>query len=163
MHDAAYEYVGQWATDRPIRVVEVGSRDVNFTVRPHFPRADYWGIDAQDGPMVDEVADGTTWQPEEPVDLVVCAEVFEHFPRWREIVTNVIDMLKPGGRAVFTCAGTGRGVHGLNVDDPLHPGWYRNVTLDEMYEAMHDAGFHNVEVNVLGEDTRGTGVRPWTQ
>ncbi len=158
MHPAAYDYVGRYATDRTIDVIEIGSRDVNYNIRPHFPNARYWGVDAQDGPMVDEIADGATWQPPAPVDLVVCAEVFEHTPAWRDIVGNIAAMLRPGGRAVFTMAGPGRPEHGLNIDDPLHPGWYRNIEPDELREALDAAGFCGVRVDQAGDDTRGTGI-----
>lgn len=160
MHDAAYDYVGRYASTRRLTVVEIGSRDVNFTIRPHFPHASYVGIDAQPGPCVDVVADGATWQPEEAVDLVVCAEVFEHTPNWQAIVENAAAMLRPGGRAVFTCAGPGRAEHGVHVDDPDLPGWYQNVAADDLAAAMGEAGLIDVEVETLGEDTRGTGVRP---
>lgn len=161
MHPAAYDYVARHATDDPITVVEVGARDVNYTIRPHFPNAAYHGIDAQPGPCVDEVADGATWQPPAPVDLVVCAEVFEHTPDWRNIAANIATMLRPGGRAVFTMAGPGRPPHGVNIDDPLHPGWYANIEPAELEAALVAAGFVDVEVDQLADDTRGTArTRP---
>lgn len=160
MHPAAFDYVQRFATDEPISVVEIGARDVNGTTRVLFPNADWWGIDAQPGPKVDEVADGALWRPLAHVDLVVCTEVFEHTPNWREIVANVVHMLRPGGRAVFTCAGPGRAPHGLHCDDPLQPGYYANIDVDEMTRAMHAAGFTQTHVGQLGEDTQATGVAP---
>ena len=160
MHPEAYNYVARFATDKPVSVVEIGSRNVNTTVRPLFPNADYWGIDAQAGPCVDEVADGATWRPLAKVDLVVCCEVFEHTPYWRDIVSNVAkNMLLERGRAVFTMAGPGRPEHGVNIDDPLSPGWYRNITEDDLLEAMVSAGFTAIEVDGVGTDVRGTGLR----
>lgn len=160
MHPAAYDYVKRFATDEPISVVEIGARNVNGTVRDHFPNADYWGIDAQPGPGVDEVADGALWRPLAHVDLVVCTEVFEHTRNWPAIVLNSIHMLRPGGRAVFTCAGPGRAPHGLHVDDPLQPGHYANVSVDQLRTAMLTAGYVDVEVEQLGDDTRATGIAP---
>lgn len=161
MHPAAYDYVARYATDDTIDVVEIGSRDVNFTVRPLFPNARYHGIDAQPGPQVDEVADGATWQPPAPVDLVVCAEVFEHTPDWRNIVANIPAMLRPGGRAVFTMAGPGRPAHGVNIDDPLSPGHYANIEPAELEAAMAAAGFVGIEVDQAADDTRGAArTRP---
>lgn len=166
MHPEAYGYVARFATDDPLSVVEIGSRNVNTTVRPLFPNADYWGIDAQPGPCVDEVADGAVWRPFWTVDLVVCAEVFEHTPDWRDIVANTRHIVRPGGRVVFTCAGRGRPVHGVGADDPLSPGHYRNVEPGELAEAMEEAGFIDVDVEEQpdrtcgGFDTYGTGIRP---
>jgi SAM-dependent methyltransferase len=157
MHEAAYNYVARFATDERLSVIEVGARNVNGTVRPLFPNADYWGIDAQPGINVDEVVDGATWQPGEPVDLVVCTEVFEHTPEWRAILANIGRMLRPGGRAVVTMAGPGRPVHGVNADDPLCRGWYQNVTTEELDEAFRAAGFVTWEVDALADDVRGWG------
>lgn len=160
MHPAAYEYVARFATDEPIRIVEFGARNVNGTARDHFPFADYWGVDAQEGSGVDEVHDGGDWLSEWEYDLVICTEVFEHTPDWRPIVANAFRVLRSGGRAVFTCAGPGRAPHGLHVDDPTHPGHYANVSVAELFEAMTTAGFVDVDVEQLDDDTRATGLRP---
>lgn len=167
MHAEAYRYVRRFGTTDPIDVIEIGARNVNFTVRPLFPNASYWGIDAQPGPCVDEVADGALWRPLSPVDMVVCCEVFEHTPDWADIVGNIRHMLIPGGRAVFTCAGPGRPVHGVNADDPLNPGHYANVSVDELNEAMVAAGFVRIETSSYrnrtcggGHDTQATALVP---
>lgn len=154
------DYVARFATAEPVAVVEIGSRNVNGTARDQFPHASWHGIDAQTGPGVDEVADGATWQPPATVDLVVCTEVFEHTPNWRDIVVNTARMLRSGGRAVFTCAGPGRAPHGVHVDDPIRPGWYANVSIAELHAAMVDAGYVDVDVEQFGEDTRATGTKP---
>lgn len=161
MHQEAYDYVARFASDDPLNVVEIGGRDVNGTVRSHFPAASWYAIDAQPGgPEVDEVADGAAWQPPTPVDLVVCTEVFEHTPDWRRIVTNIATMLAPGGRTILTMAGPGRPAHGVNIDDPLCPGWYANIDPDDLADAMHAAGLVAVEVDQQGDDVRATGVAP---
>lgn len=167
MHPEAHAYVARFATTDPVSVVEFGSRNVNYTVRPLFPNADWWGIDAQAGPEVDEVADAATWRPFWTVDLLVCCEVFEHTPDWPAIVTNAYDVVRPGGRVIFTCAGPGRPVHGVNIDDPLNPGHYQNVAADELRDVMIAAGFDHIETSTVpnescggGVDTQATAVRP---
>lgn len=167
MHAEAYAYVAKFKTDEALSVVEFGSRNVNFTVRPLFPNADYWGIDAQPGPCVDEVADAASWRPFWTVDLLVCCEVFEHTPDWPAIVENAFSVVRSGGRVVFTCAGPGRAVHGVNIDDPLAPGHYENVSSAQLAAAMTLAGFVDIEYGEVanetcggGVDTQATGVRP---
>lgn len=161
MHPAAFDYVARFATDAPISIVEVGGRDVNGTTRVLFPAATWWAIDAQPGDGVNEVADGATWSHPTGVDLVVCTEVFEHTPRWRRIVSNIAtSILRPGGRVVLTMAGPGRAPHGLHADDPDQPGWYANITTDELAEALTAAGFVDVDVEQADDDTRGTALRP---
>jgi Methyltransferase domain len=168
MHDESRDFIAQWATDAPLRVVELGSLHTwGEPIRGLFPNADYWGIDARDGDGVDEVANAATWQPSAPVDIVVCSEVFEHTPHWRDIIRNTYAMIGSGGRVVFTCAGPDRAVHGWN-DCPDEPGYYANVGPGELLDAMTDAGFVDVSVStvphrsthLMGTDTRGTGLRP---
>ena len=40
--------------------------------------------------------------PDETYDLVVCSEVLEHVPAWRDVVANIRRVLKPGGLFVLT-------------------------------------------------------------
>lgn len=167
MHAEAFAYVARWATEEAVSVVEIGARHTwGPRLRPLFPNATYVGIDPVAGDDVDVVANGATWQPDKPVDVVICAEVFEHTPRWEDIVVNAAAMLKPGGRVIFTCAGPGRAVHGVNDDDPDRPGWYANVHFSDLVAAMrpHLAEVHAAEVphqstHLGGTDTQATGVR----
>jgi SAM-dependent methyltransferase len=109
------------------RVLEVGSRNLNGSVREVVAAGEYHGIDLRAGPGVDEVADAATYTAPEPFDLVVCCEVLEHVPEWDLIVRAVARNLRPGGRAVITCAGPGRPEHsGIEATD-LKPGeFYAN-------------------------------------
>lgn len=136
MHDAAFRYVARVVADlpRPQRVVEIGSRNVNGTPRSLFAGVEsYTGIDVRPGDGVDVVADGATWQPDEPVDLVVCMEVLEHAPEAGEIVANACRMLRPGGTLILTAAGEGRAPHSASDGGPLQAGeFYRNVSADDL-------------------------------
>lgn len=160
MHPDARDFVARYATTDPVTVIEIGGRDVNGGVRDLFPNATWWTIDAQDGPAVDEVANGATWKPAAPVDVVVCCEVFEHTPHWRAIVANIPRMLVPCGRAILTMAGPGRAPHGLHADDPDQPGWYANIAPDELVDALNDAAFSSfvVEDDADVSDLRAVAV-----
>lgn len=168
MHRQARRYVARFAT-RTGTIVELGSRDTSqMRVRDLFAGCSYVGVDASPGADVDIVVNAADWQPPAPVDVVVCCEVFEHSPLWREIIANAFAMLRPGGRAVFTCAGPGRAVHGVGHDDADSPGWYANLTAGELSAAMTSAGFTDVECAQVrhrstrqrGSDIQATGVRP---
>ena len=63
------------------RVLEVGSRDINGSVRDEFTNADYIGIDVEAGPGVDQVCLGHEFQADpESFDVVCSSETFEHDP-----------------------------------------------------------------------------------
>lgn len=167
MHAEAYSYVAHWATQDPISVVELGARETwGPRLRDLFPNANYVGVDACAGPGVDVIANAVAWQPDDPVDLVLCCEVFEHTPRWADIVANAATMLRPGGRLIVTCAGPGRKVHGVGHDDVDRPGYYENVDFNDLAAVMrqHLTRVRAREVphrssHLGGTDTYATGVR----
>ena len=39
--------------------------------------------------------------------------MLEHDPHWRESVQRMIELVKPGGTLIITCAAPGRGEHEL--------------------------------------------------
>ena len=131
MHEQAYDWIASHVARRPVpaAVLEIGSLDINGSVRPLFPHtAHYHGLDLVDGDGVDEVADASTWQPPRTYDMVVSAEVLEHAPTWREILTMMWTATAPGGTLLMTCAAPGRAPHsavdGLDLRNDEH---YANV------------------------------------
>jgi SAM-dependent methyltransferase len=115
-------------------VLEVGSLDINGSVREWFTHASsYHGIDLAEGPGVDEVADAADWTPPRSYDVVACAEVLEHAPRWSDILAMCWSALRPGGTLLMTCATTGRAPHSAVDGLDVRPGeYYRNVPPGEV-------------------------------
>lgn len=118
------------------RVLEVGSLNINGTVRDFFDNCAYTGVDVADGPDVDIVAQGQDLSyPDNSFDVSVSAECFEHNPHWRETFVNMTRMTRIGGLVAFTCAAEGRPEHGTSRTDvgssPLTVGlgwdYYRNL------------------------------------
>lgn len=162
MHTAAMEYVKRWATDEPIRVLDIGSRDVNGTPRHLFPNADYVGIDKVPGPGVDIVDDATfPLQEWGTYHLVLCLEVLEHSHQWPAIVASALSHVIPDGRVVITCAGPGRKPHSAVDGGPtLYPGeQYGNINPHRLYVAMDRVGWFVEECYQAGEDVQATAVR----
>jgi cyclopropane fatty-acyl-phospholipid synthase-like methyltransferase len=148
MHPGAFEFVSRYATAEVIDVIEIGSRDINGSIRCHFPAASWIGLDLHAGPSVDVVCDAIDYIPEVPVDLVVIAEVFEHAANWGEILTHAAMWLKPGGQILITCAGPGREPHSAIDGAGLRFGeHYENITQDQLAEELHYAGFVRIEVS----------------
>lgn len=162
MHDAAYEWVRSHAPGSPGMVLEIGGRNINGTIRDLFHTATtYVALDYVDGDGVDVVADAATWEPDRQYDTVVCCEVFEHTPAWRNICRTAYTALAPGGLFIITCAGPGRAQHSA-VDGGwrLHPGeHYQNVTPNELREALETTGFRDVHTERLVRDTRAIATK----
>jgi len=167
MHAPAMDYVFQsfhtWRKDRTnLDILEIGSLDINGSVRPIFKpfQTNYFGIDMQEGPGVDLVIDAVAFRNEGDYDVVVCAEVFEHTPDWKKIITNTYINLRPGGLFVATMAGEGRPPHSAIDENPIRD-WehYANIGWWELNQTLKNIGFQQVSVNVLGWDTRCSAVK----
>jgi hypothetical protein len=135
------------------RVLEIGSQDVNGSVRRLFSKnTKYWGIDVVDGPGVDAVVDGATF--ETPHDfpgysLVLCLEVLEHAPEWRAIVRTCAKVCSVYGECIITCATDPRPPHGGQDGRLLTPEehhvlmptedkeYYRNVDPQMLLGVVH--------------------------
>lgn len=137
------------------KVLEVGSLDINGSVRSFFSDCDYTGLDIGPGKGVDIVCEGQKYDaPENTFDHVISCEVMEHNPHWVETFQNMTRVCKPGGLMIMTCATIGRPEHGTRRSRPtnspltINQGWdyYRNLAgkdfekklnLDEMFEYHH--------------------------
>lgn len=118
------------------KVLEIGSLDINGSLREFFTNCDYCGLDVGEGKGVDIVCEGQKYDaPDESYDVVCSAECFEHNPYWFETFMNMIRLGKNDGLFFFTCATDGRPEHGTSktssLDSPLTVkiGWeyYRNL------------------------------------
>ena len=147
MHQAAFEWVARHAPRTAAVVVEVGSRDVNGSVRPIFGFCDrYIGVDITDGPAVDVVADFATWDFS-GADCVVCCEVLEHVEDWRDIVTKAAEVVNVGGTVILTAACDPRAPHSAVDGAGLRPGeFYENVDPEQL-PAVLDELFSDVTVD----------------
>jgi hypothetical protein len=151
MHLETFQFVKDHVWGRAFgRVLDIGGRDVNGSVRPLILADHYWTIDIADGPAVDEVTNAVGWRPDEPYDLVLCLEVFEHTPEWRGILETISASLRPGGEALITCACDPRAPHSGSTGGALPPGeWYENIVAAELQEEAR-VWFGEVTLDILG-------------
>lgn len=156
---------------KDIKMLEVGSLNINGTIRDYFDNCTYIGYDVGAGDCVDVVYDGVTFRPEDvEFDTVGSCNCFEHNPNW---VSNFRDMhriLRTNGLLFISVPTTGCPEHGTEKekanDSPLTvakgEGWknyYKNLTeqdfrenfnLDEMFseykfeieDKVHDLYFY---------------------
>lgn len=100
--DLRYSYLEYF---REARVLEIGSKIWSGTIRPAFINCDYVGVDQEDGPGVDLVSPGDQTKFElDSFDTLAMFSVFEHTPKWREILRHNLKWLRSGGLFI-TCFG----------------------------------------------------------
>jgi len=140
------------------KVLEIGSLNINGTVRDFFEDCDFTGIDLGEGPGVDIVCQGQDHDaPDESYDVICSAECFEHNPYWIETFENMIRLCKQKGLVFFTCATDGRQEHGTTRTSPesspltIGIGWdyYKNLNENDFREKINfDSLFDFCEFSV---------------
>lgn len=122
-------------------VLEVGSLNINGTVRDFFTNCEYTGVDVGAGPGVDVVAQGQDLTyAAGAFDVCISAECFEHNPYWKETFLNMVRM--SSGLVTFSCATTGRAEHGTRRSEPgsspLTADWdyYQNLNAEDFEYAI---------------------------
>lgn len=138
MHKEVYKWIEGVRASIPeyftgADVLEVGSLDINGSVRPLFQGCAYTGCDVGPGKGVDIVESGDKLSfPDQRFDTVISVECFEHNSKWVETFMNMYRMLKIGGLMIVTCACPGRPEHGTLVhnpgDAPFTNNYYKNLS-----------------------------------
>jgi hypothetical protein len=122
------------------KVLEVGSLDINGTVRIFFNNCDYVGVDLAEGNGVDLVG-RIHMLPliDNSFDTVISCECFEHDKHWKETFETMWRIAK--GLVIFSCATTGRPEHGTTAtspaDSPFTNDYYKNLTEEDFREAFY--------------------------
>jgi SAM-dependent methyltransferase len=165
MHEQAMAWIAEHATGDPVKVLDIGGRDINGSPEHLFPAAIcYTVLDIRPGDGVDILADAATWQPTDWWDVVVCAETFEHTASWRAICRTAYAACAPGGRFIVTTAAPGRPVHSaVDGEFRLLPGeHYANIPPAELERVLAEAGWAHVVVDAQPSpaDVRAVAVKP---
>lgn len=119
-----------------MKVLEIGSLNINGTIRIFFENCQYIGVDVGPGKNVDVICSGDEYDSSELFDTIASCECFEHNPKWIETFANMYRLCKPNGLIFMTCATEGRGEHGTTRSNPkdspltIANGWdyYKNLT-----------------------------------
>jgi SAM-dependent methyltransferase len=134
------------------RIIEVGARDVNGSLRSiaerHQP-AEYIGVDIESGPGVDEVCnvyDLTEKFGRESFDVLICTEMFEHVQDWRRALSEMKGVLRTDGILLITTRSKGFPYHDYPFD-------YWRFEVDDM-----KALFSDMKIESLKPDESAPGV-----
>jgi SAM-dependent methyltransferase len=152
-----------------VSVFEIGSADINGSVRSYFQSSDYVGVDLTPGPGVDVVGQGEDVRLNREFDIAVSTECLEHNPKYFETFENMVRHVRPGGLVLFTCATTGRPEHGTERSDPgdspgtMVKGWnyYKNIESEDLNGFPFDSVFesHRFYVNRISSDLYFVGLK----
>jgi SAM-dependent methyltransferase len=163
------EWYPEWFRDR--RVLDVGSYDVNGSVKDEFTGCEYVGLDVAEGPNVDIVSPCHLHEPDRPFDTIISCEAFEHDRYLPLTLKHIVHkLLRPKGSFIFTCATAGRKEHGtassLPEDCPAiqnDPDWkdyYRPVTVNDVCSILDMSTiFSEYLFQVKGTDLYFYGVK----
>ena len=126
-------------------VLEVGSQDINGSVRPHFKFCTYTGIDLGEAPGVDVVVDIVDFDIPNEFDVVISSEMLEHCRDWERALSQMYRNLKPEGLLILTCAGPNRQEHGTDLHTPQDSkftlDWYRNISMTDFLSVLPLSNF----------------------
>lgn len=107
MHESVLSFVASHRDAIEAPVLEVGSYNVNGSVRPLCP-IPYTGVDVQAGPGVDLVADASELPfQDESFATVISTEMLEHALDPVAALVEMVRVLRPGGCLVVTARGNG--------------------------------------------------------
>jgi hypothetical protein len=154
---------------RDCAVHEVGSRNINGTVRMFFERCLYTGFDLGYGPCVDVVSHYSQHVKPESAYTIISCEALEHDRDWAKTVHAMIDNLMSEGLLIITAGGPGRPEHGVSdsipSDSPDTLDYYGNITEEDFRAAidLHPdfvmGDFKEYEFDVRDGDFRFWGVK----
>lgn len=103
-------YSRSFDIDKSVRVVEIGSQDVNGSLRQLCPNEfEYVGLDFQDAKGVDVIINDPYALPleSESVDIVLSSSCFEHSEMFWLVFLEVMRVLKPKGLFYLNVPSTG--------------------------------------------------------
>ena len=147
---------------RRVRVLDCGSLDINGrNILLWNLESGITGIDLAPGKNVNIVMaiEDADW-PDGHFHVVISTECFEHNAKWREGLTNMIRMLRPGGLLIVTCATDGRVEHGTVDHSPeaspftAKSRYYKNLTEADIRSAIDIEAFSDMafELNEKSHD-----------
>ena len=151
------------------KVLEIGSYNVNGTVRTFFNNCQYTGIDLAPGKDVDIVSSGHLFKPEDgkPFDVVISTECFEHNEYWLETLKNMVSLCNPEGIVIITCASRHRKEHGTKRKSPsnslssVFSDYYKNLSIKDFVTAFDfDSVFWKYSFTIRGNDLYFYGIKP---
>lgn len=134
-------------------VLEVGSLDVNGSIRGFFNSCRYIGLDIGEGKGVDKVVPIHEFIEPNKYDVVISTGMLEHDIHWEKSLKQMVENLKSGGIFIFTCAGPDFQEHGTTrstpQDSPFTHNWYRNISIEDFCSVVNVEDFSVYDIKYM--------------
>ena len=145
------------------RILEVGCRNENGTVREHFHNfSEYLGVDWRAGEGVDKVCLAHEMDFNHKFDVVISASMLEHDRHWSKSIPKMIEFLEDDGILLLSWGAALNKVHCLEASDdggfyPL-PAYYVFKTLEELGIYIHEFRYERLQFPKLLPSHDGAGM-----
>jgi len=144
-----------------ISVLEVGSFNVNGSVREYFKSTKYIGIDWRAGPGVDQVCFAHEMNFPEKFDTVISASMLEHDPYWDKSLPAIVAQMKANGLLLLGWGAAKNSPHGNKTacDGKFHA-LKAGLVLDALKNLgvyIHEFRYERNVPGVLPEDCLKSG------
>lgn len=158
MHTEQIEFCQQILIKYPyhfqnVKVLDVGSQDINGNNRYLFTNCNYLGLDIGPGKNVDIVAPvheyynnqwlrykGPNNEYITQYNTIISTEMLEHDKYWLQSIQAMYKLLAPGGLLLITAAGKNRAEHGTARTtpeaSPHTTDYYKNITIPMLQKAL---------------------------
>ncbi len=126
-----------------IKVLDIGSADMNGTNKPWFEGCEYIGLDIKEAANVDVVSIAHEYNaPPGSFDVVISTNQLEHDMYWEKTLAKMYELLKPGGLFILQTCHT-RPEHGTTntsindsltaqIHDEVWGNFYKNYTIEDI-------------------------------
>ena len=153
-----------------IKVLDIGSLDVNGNNRYLFENCEYIGLDVAAGKNVDVVCIAHEYSaPGESFDFIISTNALEHDIHYNLTLKKMIYLLKPGGFLLISAANSFK-EHGTkrrnpdssntSVMDQKWANYYKNLTANDITKVLNlDNIFKSYELKVIEKDLTFWGIK----
>ncbi len=158
MHRNTFQLMKSFRASLPadlhgLKLLEVGSLDVNGSYRPLFPGIEYLGVDIVPGKCVDQVLEQPYSYPcpDNYFDVIISGQALEHMRHPWKAVPEMARVLKQGGK-ICLIAPWKWSIHRYPIDC-----W--RILPDGMRQLLEDAGLEIQHCTFSNNDTIGIATK----
>lgn len=138
-------------------VLEIGSLDVNGSIRGLFENCGYNGLDVAPGAAVNIVSIAHEYKTDKRYDVVCSANALEHDMHWRKTLRKMYELTRPGGLMWFVACsnweehGTKRTSPEQSLTTTINEEWanyYKNLDVKDVMSVLGKLKFKSCKAEI---------------